>query len=105
MFHAAKKRAKKRGLAFDLKFTEMPLIPKLCPVLGLTLEKGIKTLQPNSPTLDRISDSLGYTNGNIRIISYRANLLKNNANSDELSSVLKDAIEIEQSEVDSFALS
>jgi hypothetical protein len=105
MFHAAKQRARIGNLAFDLIFSDMPVMPDTCPVLGLRLEKGLKTMQPNSPTLDRISDNFGYTKGNVRIISHRANLLKNNANSDELSQVLRDSIEIECSEVDAFALS
>ena len=105
MFHAAKQRARIGNLAFDLIFSDMPVMPDTCPVLGLRLEKGLKTMQPNSPTLDRISDNFGYTKGNVRIISHRANLLKNNANSDELSQVLRDSIEIACSEVDAFALS
>lgn len=43
-----------------------------------------------SPSLDRIDSSKGYVKGNVRVISARANMLKNNATVEELTLVLKD---------------
>ena len=44
----------------------------------------------NSPSLDRIRLELGYVKGNVRVISGRANLLKNDATIEELEAVLGD---------------
>lgn len=53
--------------------------PTHCPILGLKLDKNIGRPGPNSPSIDRINNKKGYVIGNIRIISYHANELKNNA--------------------------
>ena len=38
----------------------------------------------DSPSLDRINPNLGYIKGNVWVISYRANMIKNNATLEEL---------------------
>jgi repressor of nif and glnA expression len=43
----------------------------------------------NSPTLDRICNGRGYVKGNVRVISWRANSLKRDANIEEIRSILK----------------
>jgi len=58
----------------------------MCPILGIPLIPGIGAQSPNSPSLDRIIPSLGYVKGNIAVISYRANAMKNDATIDELES-------------------
>lgn len=47
--------------------------------LGLELKRGIKYFVDSSPSLDRINTDYGYTPENSRIISWRANKLKNDA--------------------------
>ncbi len=42
----------------------------------------------NYSTLDRVVPSLGYVKGNVRVISFRANRLKNNATIDEIRAIL-----------------
>ena len=57
-------------------------IPDVCPVLGIPLDqdpKGKGERSDNSPSLDKFIPSLGYVKGNIHIISWRANHLKNDA--------------------------
>ncbi len=101
---SARIRAKRSGIQFSLKLSDIPDIPKSCPVLGISIFfTGIQ--HHGSASLDKIQNDEGYVNGNVRIISHRANQLKGNANSDELSAVLQDLINIEESEVDSFARS
>lgn len=79
----SKGRAKKRGLEHDIKFDDFE-IPKNCPVLNIPImwNKGKST--DNSPTIDRIDNSKGYTQDNIQIISWRANCLKRDATFEEI---------------------
>ena len=86
MRRAAKKRARKRGLPFDLKRTDI-VIPEYCPVLGIPLFKNAGRVGNNSPTIDRIDPAKGYTKDNILVISYRANKLKGDATLDELKRI------------------
>jgi len=84
ILNRARQRAKTRGLPFNLSRCDI-IIPDECPVLGLELmrAKGGKAA-PNSPSLDRIDPDKGYVFGNVRVISYRANVMKSNASADEL---------------------
>lgn len=49
-----------------------------------------RDIMKNDPSVDRIIPELGYTKGNVRVISNRANLLKNNASIEEIELVLED---------------
>jgi hypothetical protein len=89
MLIAAKGRAKRLNIPFDL-ITEDIVIPEICPVLGIKLERSLSRFNNNSPTLDRIQPDLGYTKGNVRVISHRANALKSNMTLEEGCLVLKD---------------
>lgn len=82
MLTAARWRAKIKGLEFSLVKEDI-VIPEYCPVLGLKLEKGF-VRQHNSPSLDRMDNSKGYTKDNIRVISLRANELKRDATVEEM---------------------
>lgn len=77
----AKSRAKKENLPFNLTIDDV-VIPEHCPVLGIPLSRGGD--KDDSPSIDRIVPELGYVRGNIAVISYRANRIKNNATPDEL---------------------
>lgn len=70
--------------------------PSHCPVLGLELdypkvsgERGKLPIQPNWPSLDRWDSTKGYVPGNVFVISYRANTLKNSATYAEILKVAK----------------
>jgi hypothetical protein len=78
----ARGRARREGLPFNLTLADIS-IPEVCPVLGLPLQHGSK-IQDSSPTLDRIIPNLGYTSGNVWVISNRANKLKSDASLEEL---------------------
>ena len=88
MWNAAKGRAKKLGLPFDLCPKDI-VIPAVCPVLGIPLFSNVGKLgsTPNSPTVDRIIPVKGYTQGNIQVISHRANTIKSDATAEELMQV------------------
>lgn len=81
-----KSRCKRYGIAFDLDVSDI-LIPSHCPILKIPLfirTGGKSGPLGNSPSIDRIDPSKGYTKGNIQIISQRANVMKNDATFEEL---------------------
>jgi hypothetical protein len=90
-FGRAKARAKKRGLPYDGKCPDLEL-PDVCPVLGIALvyPNALKNKRsPNSPSLDRLDNPVGYVALNLRVISFRANALKNDATVNELEAVIQ----------------
>ena len=90
MLCSAKSRAKKAGILFDIDLSDI-LIPKVCPLLGIPIVEGHlggkRGATPNSPSLDRVQPDLGYTKGNVWVISHRANVIKQDATADELERV------------------
>ena len=91
----AKGRAKKCGIPFDLELSDI-VIPDRCPVIGIELKRNPNGSGPipSSPSLDRIVPSFGYTKGNVRVISHRANTLKSDATLLELTQILADAYKL-----------
>lgn len=80
LFNAAKSRAAANGREFNIELSDI-CIPDQCPVLGIPMAR---------PSIDRIDNNKGYVKGNVRVISYRANVLKNNATVEEIRLVLAD---------------
>lgn len=74
---AAKSRAKKRGIAFDLTLADMGS-PTHCAVTGIEFDMTCSFRQGNIfvPSLDRIDPKLGYTKGNVRFVCHGYNLAK-----------------------------
>lgn len=83
----ARKRAKDSGIEFNLTKDDIT-IPELCPILKIPLFMGKGKRCENSPSIDRIDNSKGYTKGNVRIISARANAFKNNLTIEEVERIL-----------------
>jgi len=83
MLSAARIRAEKRGLDFNIDETDI-VIPEKCPLLEIEIKIAYKVANANSPSLDRIDSSKGYVKGNVMVISYRANTIKSNATPSEL---------------------
>jgi len=88
MLSDAKKRARQKGIDFTLKESDLE-IPEICPVLGIPLFRGEGKRSHNSPSLDRVNNGLGYIPSNVRVISLRANQLKNDATIDELKRIVQ----------------
>ncbi|MGA0070404.1 MAG: hypothetical protein ACO3HP_03775 [Candidatus Nanopelagicaceae bacterium] len=92
MLNNARRRAKEKGLPFDLDMEYLRSIaPTLCPYsqvpLRWELQTGIGTHGkpfPNSPSLDKLIPSRGYVRGNVAIVSHRANSIKRDATEQEL---------------------
>jgi hypothetical protein len=57
--------------------------PNECPVFGCPLDWFAESRQENSPSIDRINSSEGYIPGNVQIMSWRANRIKNNGTAEE----------------------
>lgn len=89
----AKERAVKNNLDFCLLKTDI-IIPNVYPVLGTLLIKGNKKVCINSPSIDRIDSTKGYTRNNIQIISHKANASKSNCTMDSWKTFCKRWIEI-----------
>lgn len=87
MWSAAKERATKFGREFTIEVADV-VIPEVCPVLGIPLFKGKGKQSGNSPSLDRIDSTLGYTKDNICVISHRANAYKQDATVEILQALL-----------------
>jgi len=86
MYHNSKNRAKHKGLSFNLTKEYLEdIMTETCPILGIPLEFGGD--KRTSPSLDRLIPELGYVEGNVNIISDRANTIKQDASPEELRKV------------------
>lgn len=85
MHQRAKMRSKASGLEFNISVEDIE-IPDICPILGirLNMNSGKSGAYKNSPSLDRINNDMGYTKGNIQVISQKANAMKHSASKLEL---------------------
>lgn len=85
MLISARERAKKKGLEFSIDLEDI-LIPEVCPLLKIPIfhNKGNGGPSHNSPTIDRIDPTKGYVRGNVWVISFRANRIKNDSTLEEL---------------------
>jgi len=86
MLKGAKHRAKTNGLEFSI-LEEHVIIPDVCPILGIKIfssRTGVSGPRDNSPTLDRIDNSIGYVPKNVQVISCKANQMKNNGSFEDI---------------------
>jgi len=67
------------------------LIVENCPLLDVKLTYGnfVGRMPDNYATLDKIDPNGGYVEGNVQIVSFRANTLKSNATLEELKMIVK----------------
>lgn len=91
-------RARKAGMVATIRPEDLHW-PTHCPVLGLELDystpRGLRDVMGDKnsrPSIDRWDNSKGYVPGNCFVISYRANVIKNNATAEELQAVANYAI-------------
>lgn len=87
-FYGARCRSKKYGVPFSITYDDLPPVPEFCPVLGIPITCNTGKRSDNSPSIDRIDNSLGYCPGNVQVISFRANKLKNDSTVEELERVV-----------------
>ena len=84
LIYAAKARAEKLGLDFNLSEANTRM-PDVCPAFKKPFVVGDRNL---APSIDRIDPRKGYVVGNVAIISFRANRLKMNASLAELKQLV-----------------
>ena len=92
MFQTAKRTAKKNNIPFNISVEYLESIfpaDRRCPVFGFefTISKQ-KESRDKSPSLDKIIPELGYVEGNVTIVSLKANRMKNNGSIEDLLKVL-----------------
>lgn len=71
--------AKSRARTSNIDFMLLPRnikIPDCCPILKIPLYFSEVGKGPNTPSIDRIDNSIGYEPGNVRVISLKANKMK-----------------------------
>jgi len=84
----AKQRSFDKRLPFDIEESDI-VIPETCPVLGIKLNPGKHSrFADDIPSLDKLIPKLGYVKGNISVISWRANRIKNDGTIDEHQKII-----------------
>ena len=81
-FRAKHANAKRVGWEWTIQFGDL-IWPTHCPILGMELDYFAAGRQENSPSFDQIDSGKGYVNGNVQIISWRANRIKNDGTAEE----------------------
>lgn len=85
MLSRVKYRAKKENIPFNLSIDDIPFL-KICPVFNVPFTFGKKGVPKHwSPSLDKIIPMLGYVKGNVQVISYLANCMKQDATPEQLN--------------------
>lgn len=89
----ARLRGRKSGLEATITAADLEW-PTHCPVLGIELDyparsgmRKNRAVQANWPSLDRLDNTKGYVPGNVFVISFRANTLKNSATHEEIMKI------------------
>ena len=97
LLECAQRRAKTRGREFNITVEDIEAVDTdVCPILNIPIKRyphqantgrRKNNQRPDSKSLDRIDASKGYTPGNIRVISWRANSLLSDATPSELAAI------------------
>lgn len=91
LINASKQRAKNKDREHNISVEDIKKIfPQdgCCPIFGMKLEFNSAGFRENSPSIDRIDSTKGYTPDNIQIISWKANRIKGYASVQELEMLL-----------------
>lgn len=97
MLYAAKSRAIRDGIEFNITADDVGDLPEICPLLGIKLvykrkpgKGGYQKGGPkyDSPSIDRIDPNKGYIKGNVWIVSWFANSIKRDATFQQLKTLV-----------------
>lgn len=94
-------KSKQEGIEFDLEVDDLSPFPLNCPVMNTPIDyfKKGQGGSNNSPSLDRINPTKGYIKGNVRVISQRANRLKQDATVSDAIRLLAYRLDVPYGEV------
>ena len=81
-FRSKKANALTAGHEWSVDFGDIDF-PRYCPILGIELDYWADTRQENSVSFDRVDNTKGYVTGNVIIVSWRANRIKNDGTAEE----------------------
>ena len=81
-FSRKKANAIRIGHEWTISFGELDW-PTHCPILGIELDYFLEYRAENSPSFDQIIPGKGYVSGNVQILSWRANRIKNDGTAEE----------------------
>lgn len=79
--------AKRLGREHSICVSDIEPLPERCPALGTVICYTNTKTSLDSPSVDRIDNSKGYVPGNVVVVSYKANIIKNCSTLDELWAV------------------
>lgn len=79
LYSNTRNRCRKEDIPFNLEKEDI-IIPDLCPILEVPLVPRTRY----AASIDRIDPKAGYIKGNIQVISFKANNMKNDASPEEL---------------------
>lgn len=83
-----RKRANNKQRKWEWAITYPEIVfPEICPVLGKPLDYYADKRNEWSPSFDRTDPSKGYVSGNVQIISWRANRIKNDGTAAEHAAI------------------
>jgi hypothetical protein len=89
LLYAAKVRAKKYGHAFSVTVKDLPPMGDRCPLLGHRWARPGARVLANTPSIDRINSRRGYVRGNVWVVGWRANLIKNDGTAAEHEAIAR----------------
>lgn len=83
LLNGARRRARKKGAVCTITRADI-IVPEVCPILGIPLQRHRINPQMNSYSIDEIIPGGGYVAGNVQVLSKKANSMKSDANPAEL---------------------
>ena len=87
LWDSAKQRARKYNKEFNIELSDI-VIPDMCPIFLMPIDKALTKLSNNSPSLDRVDNTKGYIKGNVCVISNKANSLLRDITIEQLERLL-----------------
>lgn len=78
IYVSAKARAKRKGVIFTIEESDIATCSAACPICGIAMAVSDFRWAGNSYTLDRIDPLRGYVPGNVAVICFNCNAVKNN---------------------------
>lgn len=87
-FRRKRENAKRSKWGWELTFHDIEWV-MVCPVFGIELDWFAESKADNSPSYDRVDSTKGYVKGNVRIISFRANRIKNDGTIKEHQQIIE----------------